>query len=82
MMQTHHTGQDRPHFRVTAVTRRAVLGVRRPGWGWAPETECEDAGEVGGDPDLPGLFARLNRALTEFAAWDRQIRRLLERYGS
>ena len=41
-----------------------------------------EAGEAGGDPDLPALFARLNRALTEFAAWDRQIKRLLERYGS
>ncbi len=41
-----------------------------------------DAGAAGRDPDLPGLFARLNRALTEFASWDRQIQRLLERYGS
>jgi len=41
-----------------------------------------DAGAAGGDPDLPGLFARLNRTLTEFASWDRQIQRLLERYGS
>jgi len=41
-----------------------------------------DAGAGGGDPDLPGLFARLNRTLTEFASWDRQIQRLLERYES
>ena len=35
-----------------------------------------------GEPDLPALVFRFNRALTNFAPRDRQIRRLLNRFGA
>ena len=33
-----------------------------------------------GEPDLPALVIRFNRALTDFAPRDRAIRRLLDRF--
>lgn len=33
-----------------------------------------------GEPNLPDMLARLNKAMTEFAPRDREIRRLLDRF--
>jgi hypothetical protein len=35
-----------------------------------------------GEPDLPELVLGFNRALTDFAPRDREIRRLLEQFGT
>jgi hypothetical protein len=35
-----------------------------------------------GEPDLPELVLGFNRALTDFAPRDREIRRLLEQFGA
>ncbi len=64
---------------VAEVTQAAILLAASHDFFQAVLSAVRDSTDEAGEPDFPGLFRRMNKALTEFAPRDHEIKQLVAR---